>query len=85
MIGSSEKDILKKVQEENCPLSKVYVNLYNESPDLYRTINTDGIIVACNKFYAKNLGYSKKEVIGKSMFEHVAEESLLESRESFDT
>ena len=61
------------------------MNLYNESPDLYRTINTDGIIVACNKSYAKSLGYSKKEVIGKSIFEHVAEESLLELRESFDT
>ena len=83
-VNFSEKEIIKKVQGESHPLFQIYMNLYNESPDLYRTINTDGIIVVCNKSYAKNLGYSKKEVIGKSIFEHVAEQSLQALRKSFD-
>jgi len=61
-----------------------YRDLYEESPDLYRTINTDGIILNCNKSYAERLGYSKDELIGTSIFDTTAEESLNAMRESFE-
>jgi len=60
-----------------------YRNLYDNSPDLLRTINLNGIIIDCNQTYADTLGYEREEVIGVSIFEHVAENSLDALRESF--
>lgn len=62
-----------------------YRNLYEGSPDLYRTINIDGVILDCNTSYAESLGYSKNELIGTSIFVTTAEESLDAMRESFET
>ena len=45
-----------------------YKQLYENSPILERIINTRGIIINCNNAYAKHFGYSKKEIIGKSIF-----------------
>ena len=49
-----------------------YKNLYDNAPDLYRTIDTDGRILDCNTAYATSLGYTKYEIIGKSIFDHVS-------------
>src|SRR3989338_5171357 len=53
-----------------------YKKLYDSAPDLYRTTNTSGIILDCNIAYAKSLGYTKEEIIGKSIFEHVDKNSI---------
>ncbi|HJW19275.1 MAG TPA: PAS domain-containing sensor histidine kinase [Candidatus Nitrosotalea sp.] len=63
---------------------KRYVDLYEDSPDLYRTIDAHGIILDCNNAYATRLGYSKDELIGKSIFEHSPEEHLTDIENSFD-
>ncbi|MGI0102810.1 MAG: PAS domain-containing protein, partial [Nitrosotalea sp.] len=60
-----------------------YRSLYDHSPDLLRTINVSGIIIDCNNTYIDKLGYAREEVIGVSIFEHVAENSLDALRESF--
>lgn len=60
-----------------------YKKIYEESPSLQRTINNKGIIIGCNDAYAKVLGYTKKEIIGKSIFSHVAVQSLSSMRKSF--
>ena len=57
--------------------------LYEDSPVLQRTINKDGIIINCNYAYAKHLGYTKDEIIGKSLFDHTAEKSLYAMRKTF--
>lgn len=59
-------------------------SLYDTSPDLMRTIDHDGVITDCNDAYAVNLGYSKKDIIGMSIFEHTAEKSIDSMRQSFD-
>lgn len=64
---------------------KKYRELYEKSPDLYRTINTDGIILDCNEAYHKKLGYSREEVIGASIFDHIPPESKPALRVSFET
>jgi len=46
-----------------------------DAPIMWRRINSIGIILDCNSTYAVNLGYSKSEIIGKSIFEHVPKES----------
>jgi len=53
-----------------------YENLYENSPELYRTINVRGIILDCNKSYAEKLGFEKDDVIGTHIIEHTADNSI---------
>ena len=62
-----------------------YRALYDDLPDLCRTINKDGIILDCNKAYAKSLGYTKDKIIGKSIFKHAPKDSMRDLRNSFET
>ncbi|MDE1842948.1 MAG: PAS domain-containing sensor histidine kinase, partial [Thaumarchaeota archaeon] len=62
-----------------------YRNIYEGSPVLQRTVNTSGIILECNQVYVKNFGYSKNDVIGKSLFEHTAEQSMDDMKRTFET
>lgn len=64
---------------------KKYKDLYEKSTDLYRTIDTSGKILDCNEMYYEKLGYTKKEVIGSSIFDHVDTSELPAMRESFNT
>lgn len=74
-----------KMAEESLQRSEQkYRALYDCSPELCRTINTDGIILNCNKRYEDSLGYSREELIGTSIFDHVAEYSMEPMRESFE-
>ena len=59
--------------------------MYEKSPGLNRTINLDGIITDCNIPYARAFGYEKDEVIGKSIFDFCAKESISDIRKSYDT
>ncbi|HZS74241.1 MAG TPA: PAS domain S-box protein, partial [Candidatus Nitrosotalea sp.] len=62
-----------------------YRDLYENSPDLLRTINLEGIVLDCNNSYCKYLGYTKKEVIGMSVFDFVAPQNIAEYANSFET
>ena len=62
-----------------------YRDFYENSLALYRTINTDGIIIDCNKSYAERLGYTKEEVIGMSIFDHSADNDINAMQDSFET
>jgi PAS domain S-box-containing protein len=62
-----------------------YKNLYENSPLLFRTIDLNGIVIDCNNSYANHLGYTKDDLIGKSVFETTAEKSMKEMRESLET
>ncbi len=46
-----------------------------DAPIMWRRINSIGVILDCNSTYAANLGYSKSEILGKPIFEHVPKES----------
>ncbi|MBI1829701.1 MAG: PAS domain S-box protein [Thaumarchaeota archaeon] len=59
--------------------------LYDEMPDLCRTINDEGVILDCNKVYARSLGYSREEIIGTSIFDHVDKSHLAAIHDSFET
>lgn len=77
-----EKNLDALIERYNRAEQK-YRSLYDNSPDLLRTVNLSGIIIDCNQTYAGTLGYAREEVIGVSIFEHVAENSLDALRESF--
>ena len=61
--------------QEKVMLSK-YESLYEDSPDMYRTINVNGIIIECNQAYAQKLGYTKEEIVGKNLTEHTAKNDI---------
>lgn len=61
-----------------------YKNIYDGSPVPQRTVNTSGIILDCNPAYVKNFGFSKEDIIGKSLFDHVAEKSLDDMKKCFE-
>lgn len=85
LFSSRREEIIEKQFNEIKQLESKYRNLYEGAPDLYRTINTHGTIIDCNKSYLINLGFSTKdEVIGHSIFEHTAEHDLEAMRNSFD-
>lgn len=73
------KESNKRLVRSNLQLSlaeKKYRNLYENSPSMLRSITPDGILIDCNKVYAKSLGYEKEEAIGMSIYEHTAEGSV---------
>lgn len=73
------KESNKRLVRSNLRLSlaeRKYRNLYENSPSMLRSITADGILIDCNKIYAKSLGYSKDEAIGMSIYEHTAEGSI---------
>src|SRR5438445_178314 len=74
-----------KKELEISSLKKRHKIFYDELPGLLRTIDTDGNIIDCNREYANNFGYSKKELIGKSVFSFVADEGRQAFQDSFDT
>jgi PAS domain S-box-containing protein len=56
-----------------------------DAPVMWRRINSIGIILDCNSTYAANLGYSKSEILGKPIFEHVPKESWEAMNDSLKT
>lgn len=46
-----------------------------DAPIMWRRINSIGAILDCNSTYATSLGYTKSEVLGRTIFEHIPKES----------
>ncbi|MBI3639736.1 MAG: PAS domain-containing sensor histidine kinase [Thaumarchaeota archaeon] len=69
-------DDLKKSNNLLLVMEKKYKNLYEKTPALLRSVTTKGIVTDCNDAYAKSLGYSKKEILNMSLFDHTAEKSI---------
>jgi PAS domain S-box-containing protein len=72
----------QKTESKTDPIK--YRNIYENSPVLQRTVNTNGIILECNQAYVKNFGYSKEDVLGKSLFDHTAERSIDNMHKTFE-
>jgi len=77
-IGTSDiiLDLSKLEYMKEKVMEIKYESLYEDSPDLYRTINVRGIILDCNRSYTEKLGYTKDEVIGTHLIEHTADNSI---------
>ena len=81
---SQQYEELKNANTLLAAAEQKFRSLYDTSPDLMRTIDSDGIITDCNDAYAINLRYAKKGVIGMSIFDHTAEKSIDSMKQSFD-
>jgi len=53
-------------------------------PELYRSVDTNGIILDCNHVYAERLGYNVDEVIGASFLDHTPEQHRHRLKASFE-
>ncbi|MHB8602586.1 MAG: PAS domain-containing sensor histidine kinase [Nitrosotalea sp.] len=73
------KNEIHKMKE----LEQKYHSLYDGSTILFSTTDLKGIIIDCNILYANSLGYSKQEIIGKSIFDHAAKQSIIPLKKSF--
>jgi len=82
LIGSAT--ILRDISEikwlQDLVKIKKYESLYENSPDLYRTVNYHGIIIDCNKAYVDKLGYTKDEAIGMNLLDHTSDQSVSNMR-----
>ena len=84
IFGSRREEVIETLYNQVRELENRYKKLYEGSPSMYRTIDIHGFIIDCNQAYADTLGYStKSEVIGHSLFEHVAPESTDAMHNSF--
>jgi PAS domain S-box-containing protein len=45
-----------------------YMDLFENSPDMYHIVNREGVIISCNQTEADRLGYRKEDLVGKSIF-----------------
>jgi PAS domain S-box-containing protein len=62
-----------------------YRDLYDHAPDMYHSINRDGIIIDCNDTEAMMLGYAKEEIIGRPIADFLTEESRKTYDREFST
>ena len=75
-MSTSMLDCDELTKFQNIIMIRKFESLYENSPDLYRTVNYNGTIVDCNRAYLEKLGYDKKEdVIGVNLLEHTSEKS----------
>jgi len=86
-LGIMSADITdRKLAEEKLKDSELrYRELYEEAPNGYFSINTDGTIIRCNKAVTNLLGYSKEELLEMSVFNLYAdiEDGILKAKEIF--
>jgi PAS domain S-box-containing protein len=61
-----------------------YIDLFENSPDMSHIINKAGIIISCNQTEAARLGYSKEELIGKSILKIYPQEYQKETQQNLN-
>ena len=84
IFGSRREEVIETLYNQVRELENRYKKLYEGSPLMYRTIDIHGFIIDCNQAYVDTLGYStKSDVIGHSLFEDVAPESMDAMHNSF--
>lgn len=62
---------------------KKYRDLYDNAPDMYHSVDKDGIIIDCNETEARIFGYEKEEIIGRSITAFLTDESQILHEQEF--
>ena len=65
----------KRTEEALRKSEERYRDLYDNAPDMYHTLDKNGIIIECNETEARMLGYKKEEIIGRPVTDFFSEES----------
>ncbi len=73
----------KKIEKQLRLSEEKYRDLYDNAPDMYHSVDRNGIIIECNETEAKMLGYKKEEIIGRPIIDFMTEESKKAQLEFF--
>jgi sigma-B regulation protein RsbU (phosphoserine phosphatase) len=60
-----------------------YRDLYDNAPDMYHSVDKEGVIIECNETEARILGYPKAEIIGRPITDFLTEHSRVIHAEEF--
>jgi PAS domain S-box-containing protein len=60
-----------------------YRDLYDNAPDMYHSVDKEGVIIDCNETEARILGYAKAEIIGRPITDFMTEQSRTIQEEEF--
>ena len=71
---------MEKTLEES---EKKFKLLYEKAPVPYHTLSPTGLITDVNEKWCQTLGYTKEEVLGKSIFDFVSEDERTKAQKSF--
>ena len=74
----------KRIEDALETSEKKFKQLYEKAPIPYHTLSPEGIITNVNDKWCQSLGYIKKEVIGKSIFDFVANPERPFAQASFE-
>lgn len=73
----------KKTEHQLRLSEQKYRDLYDGAPDMYHSVDKNGIIIECNETEAKILGYKKEEIIGRPITDFMTEDSKKAQEEFF--
>ena len=60
-----------------------YRGLYDNAPDMYHTLDEEGVITECNQAWVRKTGYSKREIVGQSVSRFYSEKSREDFQKEF--
>jgi PAS domain S-box-containing protein len=75
----------KKIEQTLRESEQKYRDFYENAPDMYNSVDKDGIIIDCNETGATMLGYRKEEIIGRPITDFYTDESKITYAREFPT
>jgi len=76
----TDQKLMEKTLEES---EKKFKLLYEKAPVPYHTLSPTGLITDVNEKWCQTLGYTKEEVLGKSIFDFISEGERTKAQKSF--
>ena len=62
-----------------------YRDFYENAPDMFHSVNKDGVIIDCNETEARMLGYKKEEIIGRPIADFFSDSTIKIYEQEFPT
>ncbi|HEU4382455.1 MAG TPA: ABC transporter substrate binding protein [Anaeromyxobacteraceae bacterium] len=73
----------KRTEEALRESETKYRDLYDNAPDMYHSVDKNGIIVECNETEARILGYPKDEIVGRPIADFLTDASRTTHEKEF--
>ncbi len=72
-----ENEVSVRIRMENAAREseEKYRHLYDNAPDMYHTLDKNGIVLECNETECRMLGYEKREIVGRPITEFMTKKS----------
>lgn len=77
----NERYLTQKILEES---EKRYRNVYNKTPVMLHSINSQKKIISVSNYWLEKMGYEREEVIGKESTDFLTEESRLLAKKALE-